>query len=157
MFPSGKFDVVLAHPQWKEEDPHVLVTSAGEELSHPQLLSLNVPKSEMGLFFIWISPADLPAGLELLGSLKFKYAGNLVLVKEVDEPVASVKDTHEHILFGGKASTPFPEQALSSSVIRCGKNSVADTVYEMVEGVFKNGNRLLLFDHTDRPGWSTWP
>jgi N6-adenosine-specific RNA methylase IME4 len=108
--------------------------------------------------YLWATNTHLPAAIELLARLGFRYITTLTWAKHAIGLGQYFRGQTEHVLFGVRGSCPIPPDRRLSTLIaaRRGSHSAKPArFYEIVEQVSPEP-RLEMFSRHRRVGWEAW-
>lgn len=160
------YRTIVIDPPWPESGGGVIKRGADR---HYPLLSTSAiagviesadlwaPAPDCHLY-LWATNTHLPAGIDLLARLGFRYITTLTWAKDRIGLGQYFRGQTEHVLFGVRGFCPIPpDQRLSTLIAaRRGRHSEKPTrFYEIVEQV-SPGPRLEMFARRRRVGWDVW-
>jgi N6-adenosine-specific RNA methylase IME4 len=160
--PDGLFDLIYADPPWQLGNPD---SDHAPEQHYPtmpleEIAALDIPAADNCLLYLWVANPVLPAGLQVLEAWGFEYRGNEVWDKKRIGLGVWTRYQHELLLIGrkGNASPAQPELLCPSlfSAERTRHSEKPPIVYERLEQLYPERNKLELFARTKRPGWTPW-
>jgi len=169
--PEDKFNVILADPPWQYD--FSLDSKDDIEVHYPTLTVDEIGNiedkngrqvkdvaAEQTVLFLWATAPKIREALEVMDSWGFEYKTNAVWDKEWIGMGYWFRGRHELLLVGTKGSmSPPGTDARYDSVIRDkrGEHSVKpEKVYEIIEFMYPEAQRLELFARKEREGWTSW-
>lgn len=161
----GTFHVIYADPPWRydySESGSREIENQYPTMTQEQLWQLEIDQVAAPdcVFFLWATPPKLDEALELLESWHFDYKTCLVWVKDKIGMGYYARQRHELLLVAtrGALPTPLPENRFDSviEVARGDHSAKPEVVYEMLEAMYPEYDKLELFARTRRPGWEVW-
>jgi N6-adenosine-specific RNA methylase IME4 len=108
--------------------------------------------------YLWATNTHLPAGLELLARLGFRYITTLTWAKQSIGLGQYFRGQTEHVLFGVRGSAPIAPARRLSTLIAAHRGRHSEKpprFYEIVEQVSPEP-RLEMFARRRRVGWDVW-
>ena len=153
-YPTGTFNVVHVDPPWIVQD----VTAAYPGMTVEQIKVVPVPDlaAKDAVVLLWVPPALLRAGLDVLDAWGVRQVGYITWVKTNARPGAYVMSQAELCLLAVRGRplilNPRP------NVIRAPARQHSrkpDEMYSLIEESF-GGPRVDLFARESRKGWTTW-
>ena len=161
----GIFPVIYADPPWQYEHP--ISDSRRIENQYPTMetseicaIPVNKITSPDAILFLWATTPMLKHGLEVMDAWGFEYRTSMVWVKPSIGPGQWVRQRHEYLLIGVKGYIPTPKGAdKPDSVIEAqrGEHSQKpEIVYEIIETMYPEFDKVELFSRRPREGWTVW-
>lgn len=170
-----KYDIILTDPAWNQtkgnkrkcrpnqEKALDYETLSIEEIKqiHKNILKENTSKKHN--IFMWTIDKFLPQAEKMMTELGYELHARMIWNKENGvAPAFTIRYSHEYLLWfykkgdmlmpsaetKGKYTTVFSERATKHS-----KKPIC--VYEMLEAMFPNSNKLELFARDARDGWAS--
>jgi N6-adenosine-specific RNA methylase IME4 len=162
--PSGVFTVIYADPPWEYDFSQS--NSRGIEQHYPtmpldEIKTIKIPSADDAVLFLWATAPKLVEAMAVIQAWGFAYRTDAVWDKGKIGMGYWFRGQHELLLVGtkGNISTPAAETRFSS-VIRSPRQEHSRKpalVYEMIEAMFPNQERIELFLRgKPRPGWIGW-
>jgi N6-adenosine-specific RNA methylase IME4 len=176
------FSVVLADPPWQYQLGGMELEKEVE--NHYPCMPLEKIKdlgSELGkhltkdaVLFLWATVPLISEALEVMKAWGFEYRTAFAWVKAriadnatpgtfaLDGPGLGlwVRGGHEHLLIGvrGNFPTPSPDSRVSSVILahRRKHSQKPDEVYDIIEKMAPEVQKLELFARNQHPGWTSW-
>jgi len=161
--PHGPFDVILADPPWRPEQPGSdarRIENQYPTMALEEICALDVPAADDAALFLWAPIPMLPEALEVMSAWGFHYRTAFTWVKNSIGMGYWVRQRAELLLIGrrGKFGPP-GEGCRPDSVIEAPRREHSrkpDEVYDLIERMFPRASKVELFARNDRPGWSAW-
>lgn len=164
--PTGKYRVIYADPPWSYGNS--MPDGFGEQRDHYPVMSLTeicaMPVKEWAeddaVLFLWVTSPILEESFEVIRSWGFKYKASFIWdkVKHVMGHYNSVR--HEILLVCVRGSCQPDIRKLFDSVVsieRTEHSRKPDYFYEIIETLYKHGNKLELFRRGNvRDGWKAY-
>ena len=163
---NGKrYSVILADPPWKYD--FTFSDSRAIENQYPtmeleEIMALPVCDitAEHSVIFLWCPPAFNKRAVTVMEAWGFEYRTNMVWVKPSIGPGQWARQRHELLLIGRQGNIPTPESSnRPDSVIeapREGHSKKPDIVYDLIEKMYPELDRIELFARQQHPGWDVW-
>lgn len=162
-FPTGTFDIILSDPPWQYDfnlsdrgDPEVHYDTMTVE----EIANLPIPSSENAVLFLWATNPKLTDAMYVMEKWGFVYRTNMVWIKDRFGTGYYARGQHELLLIGVKGDIHPPEESnRPSSIINAPVREHSrkpDVVYETIEKMYPNSQRLELFSRNSREGWTSW-
>lgn len=160
------YRTLVIDPPWPERGGGVIKRGAD---AHYPLLSVAeigdvitgadrwTPADDAHLY-LWATNTHLPAGVDLMVRLGFRYITALTWAKDRIGLGQYFRGQTEHVLFGVRGSCPIePDRRLSTLFVarRLEHSRKPDRFYEIVEQV-SPAPRLEMFARRRRVGWDVW-
>jgi N6-adenosine-specific RNA methylase IME4 len=157
--------VIYADPPWQYE--HMISLSREIEEHYPTMSQEDIcamPVPSMAardcVLFLWVPPSLIQQGLAVMEAWGFGYRTLIIWDKGSIGPGYWVRQQAELLLIGvrGKPATPEPD-ARPSSMFRAkrGRHSEKPAgMYEIIETMYPNAQRVELFARNRRTGWDGW-
>jgi len=163
----GAFNIILADPPWKYENPPMGHTTRAIENHYPtmfleEICGLPVHKiaEKDSVLFLWTTSPKLEESLRVISSWGFKYRTSFVWIKDKIGMGYYCRAQHEILLVAKKGELPMPEtKNRFSSVIsapRTKHSEKPELVYEIIEKMYPEYKKIELFSRKKREGWSAW-
>ena len=118
---KASFRTILADPPWEERGAGKICRGANRHYSlmkTPEIIGYlrQIPVARDAHLYLWVTNNFLPAGLEVMDRLGFRYVTNLAWVKSKDdgETVQAglgqyFRGAHELLLFGVRGRLPYKQ------------------------------------------------
>jgi N6-adenosine-specific RNA methylase IME4/ParB-like chromosome segregation protein Spo0J len=165
------YRVIYADPPWQYSSSGLDQYGPAERhyptLSTVELCALKIDDrsitsfaQEEAVLFLWATSPLLPDALRVMEAWGFAYKSSFVWdkVKHNYGHYNSVR--HEFLLIGTRGSCLPDSKKLHDSVItleRTGKHSAKPSYFrQLIDGLYKTGNRLELFAREKVVGWDNW-
>ncbi|MBT9173485.1 MAG: hypothetical protein DDT21_01886 [Syntrophomonadaceae bacterium] len=159
------FPVLLVDPPWRYE--HSISSSRKIENHYPTMLleeicalpvsSIAAPDS---ILFLWTTSPKLEESLQVINAWGFTYRTCLVWVKDRIGMGYYARQSHELLLIARRGEMVTPEVSnrfLSVIEAEPGKHSEKpQIVYEMIEKMYPEFDKVELFAREKREGWFSW-
>jgi len=158
-----KYSVILADPPWQYEHP--ISDSRKIENQYPTMsidkiceIPINAICSENAVIFLWATTPMLKKGIQVLDAWGFEYRTSMVWVKPSIGPGHWVRNRHEYLFIGVRGDIPTPENKPDSVIEapRTGHSVKPECVYEIIERMYPELERVELFARNQRKGWDAW-
>lgn len=159
------YRTIVVDPPWPERggggrgaDVHydlLPVTRMAEVISGADLWR---PSLDGCHLYLWATNTHLPAAINLVADLGFRYVTCLTWAKQTIGLGQYFRGQTEHVLFAVLGSLPIEPAARLSTLIsarRSAHSAKPDRFYEIVEQV-SPGPRLEMFARRRRVGWDVW-
>lgn len=161
----GPYPVIYADPPWQYDHP--ISDSRRIENQYPtmaidDICALPVSKitTDDAILFLWVSTPMLEKGLRVLNEWGFSYRTSMVWVKPSIGPGQWVRQRHELLLIGVRGNIPTPQgENKPDSVIEAPREEHSkkpDRVYEIIEQMYPELQKVELFSRQPRHGWAAW-
>lgn len=161
--PQGLFTIIYADPPWDYEhskDSKRSIIDDYDTMTIEQLCSMEIPKDDDAILFLWATNPKLQEALELIHAWGFLYRTNMVWVKDKIGMGYYVRNQHELLLISRRGNLPPPDESLRvSSVInspRGDHSKKPDEIYIVIEMMYPNQKYIELFATQPRKGWVSW-
>lgn len=160
-----KFPVIYCDPPWRYE--HVETESRAIENQYPTLsldeicaLPLHDIAHDDAILFMWATSPKLAEAMRVLDAWGFTYRTCAAWDKEVIGMGYYFRQQHELLLVAtrGELPTPLPANR-PSSVIRARReehSAKPDMVYELIEAMYPEFDKVEMFARRTREGWHAW-
>lgn len=162
--PTGTWNLIYADPPWRY-DANSSPADRAIENQYPtmtleDICALDVPAAQDAALYLWTTAPKLQEGMTVMDAWGFSYRTCAVWVKDRIGLGYYFRVRHELLLVGrrGDMPTPAPEDR-SDSVIEAPRGEHSEkptTVYELLERMYPNAQRLEMFARRARLGWDTW-
>ena len=161
--PAGPFDVILADPPWRPEQPGTdarRIENQYATMALEDICALDVPAADDAALFLWAPIPMLPEALEVMAAWGFHHRTAFTWVKNSIGMGYWVRQRAELLLIGrrGKFSPP-AEDRRPDSVIEAARREHSrkpDVAYELIETMYPRAARVELFARNARNGWVSW-
>jgi N6-adenosine-specific RNA methylase IME4 len=167
--PTGqRFPVIYADPPWRFA-PYDSVTGTARtpEAHYPcmqtkEIADLPIAKlaTEDAILFLWTTAPHLQQAFHVIEAWGFRYATNVVWVKDQIGLGFYVRNQHELLLIAthGFMRAPPPAQRPPSVITapRREHSRKPDEAYEIIERMYPGLPKIELFARARRPGWDCW-
>lgn len=161
----GTFNVIYADPPWQYD--YSPTESRAIENQYPtmpleDICALPVEKiaADDCVLFLWATNPKLEEALTVIRAWGFTYKTNMVWVKDKIGMGYYARQQHELLLIATRGSLPVPEpSARPSSVIQAERSTHSakpESVYDTLERMYPDFNKVELFCRTPREGWTAW-
>lgn len=160
-----KYPVILCDPPWeydysvskmREIDNHY-PTMALKDITE---LPVEQIACESSVIFLWVTSPKLIEGIEILHQWGFEYRTCMVWIKDKIGMGYYARQRHELLLIGSKGEMPCPlPENRPDSVMEAprGKHSEKpDLIYEHLEKMYPEFEKIELFSRNKREGWQSW-
>ena len=170
--PDEVYQVLLADPPWRYEDPPMGVTNRSIENHYdtmPLAELVKLPVSELAaddaVMFMWSTAPNLPAAMTLLEAWGFKYRTQMIWRKSKVAMGHYVRNQHEIILIGKRGEPVMPlEKDRPPSVFDAPTRQHSqkpDITLQIIERMYPHYSRIYLFPgeplpRAHRGKWATW-
>lgn len=161
-----KFQVILADPPWRYN--YSKSKSRKIENNYPTMSIDDICKLNIGsivdedcILFLWTTAPKLEEAFKVINSWGFKYKTGMIWNKKKMGLGYYSRIQHEHILIATKGKIKPPEPAVRPrSIIEkwwTKKHSEKPIeMYEIIEKMYPDKNKIELFSRAARSGWSNW-
>jgi N6-adenosine-specific RNA methylase IME4 len=160
-----KYSVIYADPPWKYDFSFSDSRAIEEhyptmELEEIMALPVCDLSAEHSIIFLWCPSAFTMKAGKVMEAWGFEYRTQMVWVKPSIGPGQWVRQQHELLLIGVKGKIPTPEGSdRPASVIvapREEHSKKPDIVYDLIEKMYPELDRIELFARQQHPGWDVW-
>ena len=166
--PAGKYQVIYADPPWQynntglggSAENHYVTMSMAELLSMKD--DIKSRAADNAVLFLWATSPFLLEGLELCHDWGFEYKTSFVWIKDrstYGKLGFYNYGQHEFMFVATRGSCLPRAGTLAPSVLFApkGKHSEKpEVVYDIIEKMYPNTNKLELFARQTRDGWIGW-
>jgi len=161
--PVGEYSLIYADPPWRYD--YTKAESRAIENQYPtmtldEICELDIPASNDCVLFMWATSPKLQESFDVLRAWGFTYKTCAVWDKEIIGMGYYFRQQHELLLVATKGQPGTPdESARISSVIKSRREKHSkkpDLVYEVLEGMYPDMNKIELFARNERSGWDGW-
>lgn len=155
----GKFSFLLVDPPW---DYLGLLGTPYPTMPTDDICAMPVQDicHEHALMFMWAPSAMLPDALRIIAAWGFTYKTSAVWDKQRAGQGAYFRQQHEFLLVATKGSVPQvnPLTTYSSVISSLARehSRKPDCVYEMIEHMYPELDKIELFSRNERAGWTMW-
>ena len=163
---TGKrYSVIYADPPWRYE--YSISNSREVENHYPtmdleQICLLPVPgiAAQDAILFMWTTSPKLEESMQVIRAWGFNYRTCLVWVKDKIGMGYYARQRHELLLIAKRGDIPPPDtDARFDSVIEAPRQAHSEkphVVYDMIETMYPEFDRIELFARNRRAGWDSW-
>lgn len=163
--PTSRYSVIYADPPWQYD---FSVSDSREiENQYPtmpvnEICALPIPGIAAGdcVMFMWATSPKLVEAMQVLTAWGFTYKTCMVWVKDKIGMGYYARQQHELLLIATQGNLPTPDPGnRPASVIKAprGEHSAKPAVvYELLERMYPNLNKIELFSRNARAGWKAW-
>lgn len=163
----GEFEVILADPPWRYSSPkavyeHSQIEKSYATMSVEEICAMKVPRAKDACLYLWVPPALLENGLQVMKAWGFKYKTQQIWEKISDRPGLGYyfEMKHEIVLFGkrGKMHAP-PPRTRPPSVMHAKTREHSrkpECIYDQIERQYPEQRKIELFARAGRVGWTSW-
>jgi N6-adenosine-specific RNA methylase IME4 len=160
-----KYSVVLADPPWRYDFSFSDSRAIEEhyptmEIEDIMALPVHAILSDNAIIFLWCPPAFTKKAIAVVEAWGFEYRTNMVWIKPSIGAGQWVRQRHELLLIGRRGEIPTPEGSdRPDSVIeadRQGHSVKPECVYDIIEKMYPELDRVELFARNKRDGWDSW-
>jgi len=162
-----KFRIFIADPPWSYGESMAPGTTSPADyyplMSLDEICAMPVKKiaAENSVLFLWVPTAHLEASFRVIASWGFFYKSNIIWWKQRNGKGAHnmghyTSVQHEHLLIATRGSaTPDVKKQFPSVVMeeRGEHSSKPPIFYDMIEALYKHGEKIELFSRNPRKGW----
>jgi N6-adenosine-specific RNA methylase IME4 len=161
----GTFPVIYADPPWRYDFSRS--TSREIENQYPTMDLEDICNLEVGkianddcVLFLWATNPKLKEALMVIEAWGFEYKTNMVWVKDKIGMGYYARSQHELLLIATKGSVPVPAASFRPASVfysdRDQHSKKPDGVYEIIEKMYPEYNKVELFARSERNGWAVW-
>jgi len=162
--PDGKFELIYADPPWQynfTSSPTRSIEKEYSTMSLKQICELKIPYTDNCVLFLWCpAPKLYPEGMEVIKAWGFVYKTCMVWIKDKIGMGYYGRNRHELLLIAtrGKPGTPKPRNRPDSVIEapRVKHSKKPEIVYELIEQMYPNKNKIELFARNERSNWKSW-
>jgi N6-adenosine-specific RNA methylase IME4/ParB-like chromosome segregation protein Spo0J len=167
-FPSKRFGVVYADPEWQFEtysretgmdraaDNHYPTTPTNDIVLRP----VGDIAAKDSVLFLWATAPMIKAALRVMEHWGFEYKAQFIWAKDRLGTGYWNRNKHELLLVGTRGDIPAPamgEQWPSVIEAPVGVHSAKPEIFaEMIEAYYPNLPKIELNARRARPGWDVW-
>jgi N6-adenosine-specific RNA methylase IME4 len=159
------YPVIYADPPWRYE--HSISNSREIENQYPTMelddicaLPVGEVASKDAILFIWATSPKLTEAMRVVESWGFNYRTNMVWVKDKIGMGYYARQRHELLLIATRGELPTPEPANRPDSVmefpRTEHSKKPPEVYEIIEKMYPEYQKLELFARNKRQGWESW-
>jgi N6-adenosine-specific RNA methylase IME4/ParB-like chromosome segregation protein Spo0J len=160
-----RFPVLYCDPPWRYE--HIETESRAIENQYPTMslddicaMSVSDIAHDDAVLFMWVTSPKLEEGMRVLAAWGFTYRTCAVWDKEIIGMGYYFRQQHELLLVASRGALPVPLPAnRPSSVLRERRNEHSakpHIVYDMIEAMYPEFDKVELFARNTRSGWHAW-
>lgn len=160
-----RYSVIYADPPWRYE--YSISNSREIENHYPtmdleQICLLPVPDiaAQDAILFMWTTSPKLEESMQVIRAWGFNYRTCLVWVKDKIGMGYYARQRHELLLIAKRGDIPPPDtDARFDSVIEAPRQAHSEkphVVYDMIEAMYPEFDRIELFARNKRAGWDSW-
>lgn len=161
----GPFNVIYADPPWRYE--YIETESRAIENQYPTMtldeicaLPVDNIAADDCVLLMWATSPKLSEAMQVLEAWGFNYRTCMVWVKDKIGMGYYARQQHELLLIAarGELPTPLPENRPPSVFYgeRTEHSRKPQTVYELIERMYPEYERVELFARNRRDGWQAW-
>ena len=162
--PDGKFELIYADPPWQynfTSSPTRSIEKEYSTMSLKEICELKIPYTDDCVLFLWCpAPKLYPEGTEVIKAWGFVYKTCMVWVKDKIGMGYYGRNRHELLLIAtrGKPGTPKPKNRPDAVIEapRTKHSKKPEIVYELIEQMYPNKNKIELFARNERHNWKSW-
>lgn len=158
-----KFNIILADPAWEYDFSRSDSRRIGNQYlptNLSEMKRLQIPAANDSVLFMWATNPKTREAFELIDAWGFEYKTNMVWVKDKIGMGYYARQRHELLLIATKGNLQLPdEDKRPDSVIespRTEHSKKPDSVYEIIETMYPEYNKLEMFARDKRLGWESW-
>jgi N6-adenosine-specific RNA methylase IME4 len=175
--PIGQWDVALIDPPWQYYGAKDKWTAA--EKFYPTIPAeqiAEIPVASIirgnGVVFVWATSPLLDVAIRTMQTWGFHYRGVAfvwVKTKSDGTPIGAqgirpsiVKPTAEFVIAGSRARRgrplPISDESVRNVILAPKRehSRKPDAIYDSIESLYPNAQRIELFARTTRAGWDSW-
>lgn len=159
------YPVIYADPPWRYEHSQTIsreIENQYPTMSLEDICALPVADiaSPDSLLYLWTTSPKLEESMQVIKAWGFTYRTCLVWVKDKIGMGYYARQRHEILLVAKRGEFPVPESSNRfDSVIespRTEHSTKPDVVYDMIEQMHPEFDKLELFARNTREGWAAW-
>jgi N6-adenosine-specific RNA methylase IME4 len=163
--PTSRHSVIYADPPWQYD----FSKSDSREIENQyptmpvdDICALPIPGIAAAdcVLFMWATSPKLPEAMQVLNAWGFTYKTCMVWVKDKIGMGYYARQKHELLLIATQGNLPTPDPSnRPASVIEAPRGEHSrkpEVVYELLEKMYPNLNKIELFSRTPRAGWKAW-
>lgn len=161
--PSGSYDLLLVDPPWAydfAETENRRIENKYGSLGIDELSAIEPPAAENCVLFLWATAPKLREALQLIDAWGFEYKTHGIWDKEKIGMGYWFRGRHELLLVATKGDvSPPPQESRVASIFseaRTKHSRKPNIVYELLEKMFPDKSRCIMFPGEDREGWDSW-
>jgi len=162
--PDGKFELIYADPPWQynfTSSPTRSIEKEYSTMSLKEICELKIPYTDDCILFLWCpAPKLYPEGIEVIKAWGFVYKTCMVWIKDKIGMGYYGRNRHELLLIAtrGKPGTPKPKNRPDAVIEapRTKHSKKPEIVYELIEQMYPNKNKIELFARNERHNWKSW-
>jgi N6-adenosine-specific RNA methylase IME4 len=163
--PDGKYSVIYADPPWQYDFSKS--DSREIENQYPTMpiedicaLPVRTALADDCVVFMWATSPKLVEAMQVIDAWGLTYKTCMVWVKDKIGMGYYARQQHELLLIATQGNLPTPDPSnRPASVIAAPRGEHSrkpEVVYELLERMYPNLNKIELFSRNPRAGWKAW-
>ncbi|MFW9973015.1 MAG: MT-A70 family methyltransferase [Candidatus Odinarchaeota archaeon] len=162
--PEGKFGLIYADPPWQynfTSSPTRTIEKEYSTMTLKEICNLKIPSTKDCILFLWCpAPKLYPEGLTVIKEWGFTYKTCMVWIKDKIGMGYYGRNRHELLLIAtkGNPGIPIPKNRPDSVIEapRTEHSKKPEIVYELIEKMYPNKEKIELFARNERKNWKSW-
>lgn len=160
-----KFSVILADPAWeydfsRSDSRQIDNKYLPSDSSLNDMKRLQIPAAADCVLFMWATSPKIREALELIEAWEFDYKTNAIWAKDKIGMGYYFRQKHELLLVAAKGNLQLPDESKRFESIffgaRTEHSQKPEIIYELIEVMYPEYNKLELFARQEREGWKSW-